>query len=236
MKSPAAWSKSMALLASLAVAGCPMPVQGATIASWNLYTTDGGATNPATYNTYSSTTGTGSVAPGITNADITRNGSLTYSSASFGFNSAAWDGNAAENIGVGFTVNSGGPWDVTDFIFGIRSSATGPGPINVSVSVDGGPSTLFTTLNATTSYVGYDLHLNDTVNSSLVVQFSAAGTNTTGGADRRYRDHPPRQFQRYGRCDKLRAIQRLPSARAGIAWAGSNWRAGVLAYRRRRAG
>jgi hypothetical protein len=37
-------------------------------------------------------------------------------------------------------------------------------------------------LNATTSYVGYDLHLNETVSSSLTVEFVAAGTNTTGGA------------------------------------------------------
>ena len=54
--------------------------------------------------------------------------------------------------------------------------------MDVYTSVDGGPLTLFTVLNSTTSYVGYDLNLNETVTSSLNVELVAAGTSTTGGA------------------------------------------------------
>ena len=78
-----------------------------------------------------------STASGVVGAPIERNAALTGAAGNEGYWSSGWN-NSTAAVTLGFTV-SGGPWDVSEFKFGSRSTATGPGSIDVLFAVDGGP-------------------------------------------------------------------------------------------------
>jgi hypothetical protein len=123
------------------------------------------------------------VAPDVTALDITRGPGLTPNAASNSINSRGWDDLSPDDyVQLGFTTAV--PFDVDRLILATRSSGTGPGFIDVDVSVDGGAFTTVTTLTQPdATFVNSIIDLDLTVTSSLVVRFFAAnGTAANGGA------------------------------------------------------
>ena len=122
-------------------------------------------------------------APGITGLPITRGAGLNVETGANSLNSASWNSlSADEFVQLGFNVTSGGPYFIDQFFLASRSSGTGPGFVNVNVSIDGGAFFTLTTLtqgNAT--FLNSVLNINQTVNSSLVVQFRAANNTSANG-------------------------------------------------------
>lgn len=132
------------------------------------------ATQPATF-----------TASGLTALAISRGAGLNAVAANNSFNSSGWNSlGATDYVELGFTV-TGEPVFVDDFILATRSSNTGPGTIDVQVSIDGGAFTSLTTITQAPgeSFKNLVLDVNLVANSSFVVRFfSANGIAANGGA------------------------------------------------------
>ena len=76
--------------------------------------------------------------------NTTRNGGLVEEDATNGFNSAGWD-TPGGYVAFGFTVTSGREAEMSSLMLSTRSSATGPGSMDLLPSVDGGAFTTFQT-------------------------------------------------------------------------------------------
>jgi MYXO-CTERM domain-containing protein len=156
-----------------------------TIAGWNFSdTASGGANNLAAT----------VVATGIT-ATVTRNGTVVNGSATatYTYDSKGWQSSdTPNNVQVGVTVTSGGPWDVTDLLFSAFRSGTGPNVVDVYYSADGGALTLVQKLTPITTSSGpsatnYDLALNVAISSSLYVYFVADASGLASGSSGTFR-------------------------------------------------
>jgi hypothetical protein len=136
------------------------------------------------------------MASGVVGTPITRSSGLSDVGGSLNsFNSSGWN-TAGQFVDLGFTLARGTTAIVNEFIFASRSSATGPGTMNVVFSVDGGPPITETTLiqpdptgRADNGFVNTDLTFAPiTVHSSLDVRFQlppgalAANGGTIGSA------------------------------------------------------
>lgn len=129
------------------------------------------------------------VATNISGLNITRGAGLGPIAGAGSFNSNNWDdGTADEFVQLGFTVTAGEPWFVETIRMGTRSSATGPGFINVLASVDGGAFFLVDTLvQPNGSFINPIVDINETVATSLLLRFVrannvAADGGTIGGS------------------------------------------------------
>ena len=129
-----------------------------------------------------------SVAPTFTLAgsigdSLIRGAGLTGASSSNSFNSAGWDDLSADDyIQFGFQVAAGYTANVDQLIFATRSSGTGPGFVDVSYSIDGANFVTLTTLaQQGTNYLNSVLDLNQVIQSSLVIRFTAANDTTANG-------------------------------------------------------
>ena len=144
-----------------------------SLAEWSLAGKLGTeASDPATF-----------TASGITADNLVRGPGLTGFAGANSMNSASWSVPLAADdfVSLGFHV-TGSPVLVQDFFLGTRSSATGPGFINVDISIDGGPFTTFTTLTQpSATFINPHLVLNQVVHSSLAVEFRAANTTAANG-------------------------------------------------------
>jgi len=168
-----AFAASIAVVAASIFAGSS--AKASTIASWDFTTNGSGFANGTT---------AGTTASGVTSAVITRNGGVVVNTASYSFDSSGFVANStAANVQVGF--NTSTAYNVTDLKFSAFSSNSGPGAVDVYASVNGGAATFVQTLTVTTtsgtSATNYDITLNDTVNTSLQVYFSAHGTTSANG-------------------------------------------------------
>jgi hypothetical protein len=84
--------------------------------------------------------------PGVTGIAVTRGAGLTPVSASFAINSSGWNTLAANDFyQFGFTTTI--PYAVSELTVGLRSSATGPGFVDLLYSKDGGAFTSLTPPN-----------------------------------------------------------------------------------------
>jgi hypothetical protein len=75
---------------------------------------------------------------GVTDVPVTRGSAVTPASASFSINSSGWFstlGNANANYQFGFTTTQG--YHLTSMTLGLRSSATGPGLIDLQYQANG---------------------------------------------------------------------------------------------------
>ena len=82
-------------------------------------------------------------ATGVSGVDLTRGSGLTLAMGVNSMNSSNWVGPAANDFyRLGFDLQSGYTATVDEFSAAFRSSATGPGFVNVLYSADGGPETL----------------------------------------------------------------------------------------------
>lgn len=124
-------------------------------------------------------------AVGASGVNLARGPGLTPSDGNNSMNSSGWVGPAADDFySLGFDVIAGSRFLVTDLTFATRSSATGPGFVNVLYAVDGGPETLITTLtqgNATFLNSQLTLTAAVTVQSSFRVLFRAANNTAANG-------------------------------------------------------
>ena len=119
------------------------------------------------------------MATGVTGLDITRSSLLSPSPASNNFGSSGWT-NPAQYVQLGFDTTE--TWNVDTLRLATRSSGTGPGFMNVNVSVDGGAFTTIATITQSgTLYNDQYLPVNEVVHSSLVVQFAPANTTSANG-------------------------------------------------------
>jgi hypothetical protein len=111
---------------------CPAPGFAGLIVQYELANQPGNqASSPATF-----------TAPGVTALDLTRGSGLTPNAGANSLNSAGWnDLSANDFVQLGFNV-TGAPWHVDQFLLATRSSATGPGFVNVQLSADGGAFTI----------------------------------------------------------------------------------------------
>jgi hypothetical protein len=77
-------------------------------------------------------------ATGVAGLDLTRGSGLTPSAASNGFSASGWDDLSSNDFfSFGFNVQAGFSATVNELLIATRSSATGPGFMNVLVSKDG---------------------------------------------------------------------------------------------------
>jgi len=119
------------------------------------------------------------MAAGVTADDITRSSLLVPTSGAGNYNSSGWN-NAGQYVQLGFTTT--GEWDVTSLLLATRSSATGPGLMNVNASVDGGAfMTVGQIVQPSATYVDLLLSLSLVVDSSLVIQLTPANTTAANG-------------------------------------------------------
>jgi hypothetical protein len=97
-------------------------------------------------------------APGITGVSIMRNSSLAdVSGTTNSFNSMGWN-TGTGIVSLGFNVTGSEYVTLDQFIFADRSSATGPGSMDVLFSVDGGAFVKYdTTIQPSATYVDTDL-------------------------------------------------------------------------------
>ncbi|MFO0959325.1 MAG: hypothetical protein U0800_18150 [Isosphaeraceae bacterium] len=131
------------------------------------------ASNPATF-----------AAAGITGADLVRGPGLTGNAGANSMNTAGWSTAADDYIRFGFTVTSGAGFTITDLVIATRSSATGPGLMNVLYSVDGGAETLLTTLTQPNAlFLDAALTLPSVaVSSSFAIILRAANNTAANGS------------------------------------------------------
>jgi hypothetical protein len=80
-------------------------------------------------------------AAGVTGIDVTRGPGLTPISASFALNSSGWDNLTAGDRFYQFGFTTTIPYAVSQLTVGLRSSATGPGFVDLLYSKDGGAFT-----------------------------------------------------------------------------------------------
>lgn len=127
-------------------------------------------------------------ATGVSGLAMTRGSGLNASNANNTFTSTGWNSldPTIDYVQFGFNVNSGYVANVDQFFIATRTSGTGPGSVNINISVDGGAFTTVKTLAQTTdTYVNTLLNLNLTVTSSLVIRFVVNTANpvaANGGA------------------------------------------------------
>jgi hypothetical protein len=123
-------------------------------------------------------------AVGVTGVDLTRGSGLTPSPASNGFSASGWDDlGANDSFSFGFNVQPGRSVTVNELFIATRSSATGPGFINVLVAKDGGPETLLATLTQPNAqFLDEDLKFTAfSVTTSLRVLLRAANNTSANG-------------------------------------------------------
>lgn len=163
--------RCLAAVAAVLVSAAVAPA--GPIVQYDLFGVPGeSASGPATFS-----------APGVTALPITRGAGLSPNAASNSINSAGFNDLAADDfVQLGFTTTT--PFAVDQLILATRSSGTGPGFVDVDVSVDGGVFTTIATLTQPNAqFLNSILEVDRTVTSSLVVRFSAAnGTAANGGA------------------------------------------------------
>jgi len=163
------------LLQGLAVAAlllCSTTASAGLIVQYELAGAPGDqASSPATF-----------TAAGITALPITRGTGLTPNIGNNSLNSAGWnDLSANDFVQLGFNV-TGAPWHVDQLFLATRSSATGPGFVNVNLSIDGGAFfTLITLTQGNATFLDAILDVNQTVHTSLVVRFVAANSTAANG-------------------------------------------------------
>jgi hypothetical protein len=88
-----------------------------------------------------------SVAPGALGVDLARGPGLTPSVGNNSMNSSGWVGPATDDFySFGFDLTPNTTAVVQSLRFATRSSATGPGFVNVLYAADGGPETLIATV------------------------------------------------------------------------------------------
>jgi hypothetical protein len=90
------------------------------------------------------------VTPGLTGANFIESNVLTSSAGVNSMNSSGWN-LANANYSFGFTIQAGKVVTVDQIILASRSSATGPGFINLLASVDGGAATTVATITQTST-------------------------------------------------------------------------------------
>ena len=127
---------------------------------------------------------------GVTGVNVTRGAGLTPASSSFSINSSGWDDLAANDYyQFGFTTTK--QYDVQTLTVGLRSSATGPGFINLLYSKDGGSFMTLASVSpiplSGTDYnnLSADLSPIGLVNSSLIFRLMVDPNNAVsanGGA------------------------------------------------------
>jgi hypothetical protein len=122
--------------------------------------------------------------PGIIGSSITRSSGLSdVPSSTHSFNSSGWDA-AGQFVDLGLTVSAGYIGILSEFKFASRSSATGPGSMDVDVSVNGGAfSTLATIVQPSATFVDSDLIFAPiTVTSTLDIRFEVTpGSSAANG-------------------------------------------------------
>ncbi|MDG3007602.1 PEP-CTERM sorting domain-containing protein [Paludisphaera mucosa] len=108
----------------------------------------------------------------VAGMQLVRGGGLLPNTAGNSFNSRGWNTLATDDyVELGFTVDAGYVATVDQFIVATRSSSTGPGSVDVNVSVDGGAfQTLATFLQVTDTFKNSIVDLGLTVHSSLVLR------------------------------------------------------------------
>jgi hypothetical protein len=122
------------------------------------------------------------VASGLTGNNFTESSVLTTSAGVNSMNSSGWN-LANANYSFGFTIQPGKVVTVDQIILTSRSSATGPGFINLLASVDGGAATTVATITQTsTNFNDEFLAITPvTAKSSLTFFFVAANQTSAGG-------------------------------------------------------
>lgn len=164
------------LLAALIATGllCST-VARASLVEWDLTGVGIGAdpTFPATF-----------AAPGVTGLDITRY-LVKPNAADNSFNSTGWVDASHNLVGgyvqLGFDL-TGVAQFVNTFQFATRSSATGPGLMDVNVSIDGGAfQTISQIVQPSATYVDLVLDIDKVVHNSLAVQFAADNNTAANG-------------------------------------------------------
>ncbi len=126
-----------------------------------------------------------SEATGITGDNITNNGGVLELDATNSFSLSGWD-TPGVYIALGSTVASGYKAEISSLMLSTRSSATGPGSMDLLLSVDGGAFTTFQTIVQPGVECGdEDLTFAPIdVKSSAVFKFmvTPGATATNGGA------------------------------------------------------
>jgi hypothetical protein len=124
------------------------------------------------------------VATGLTGLQFTESAGLTPSAGDNSMNSSGWN-QANVNYSFGFTIQPGQEVTVDQIVLTSRSSATGPGFINLEASVDGAAPTVVASITQS------DTNFNDemlaitpvTATSSLTFFFVTANqTSAEGGS------------------------------------------------------
>lgn len=131
-------------------------------------------------------------APGVTNIAVTRGSALTAASASFAINSSGWFstlGNPNANYEFGFTTTQ--PYDLSSMTLGLRSSATGPGLIDLQYQANGSSTWVqlaqYTLPGTNFDNITQSLSALPTITSGVLFQLiadpasGAAGTGATFG-------------------------------------------------------
>ena len=114
--------------------------------------------------------GTFNAATGVTGIDVTRGSAVVPTSASYSINSSGWFstvGNPNANYEFGFTTSQA--YDVDQLTVGLRSSATGPGLVDLQYQLNGS-STWVQLQQFTMMGTAYD---------NAVVNLSSIGTVTS---------------------------------------------------------
>jgi hypothetical protein len=120
------------------------------------------------------------MATGVTADDISRSTGLVPNAGANNYNSANWS--LGQFVQLGITTTS--EWDVTSLLLATRSSATGPGLMDVNASVDGGAFTRVGQITQpSASYVDQLLTFSSVldVHSSLVIQLTPDNNTAANG-------------------------------------------------------
>ena len=131
-----------------------------------------------------------STVPGVSGIDILRNSVLSdVSGTTNSFNSSGWNSGTGI-VSLAFNITASEAVTLNQFEFGDRSSATGPGSMNVLFSVDGGAFVNYdTVIQPSALYVDTDLtfapitiHHNLTIDFVVTPGASAANGGAIGSA------------------------------------------------------
>jgi hypothetical protein len=122
------------------------------------------------------------VTAGLTGVDFTASPALTASAGVNSMNSSGWNLDNV-NYSFGFTIQPGEEVTVDQIILTSRSSATGPGFINLEASVDGAAPTVVASITQSdTSFNDETLPITPvTATSSLTFFFVAANQTSANG-------------------------------------------------------
>jgi hypothetical protein len=122
------------------------------------------------------------VASGLTGNNVTESAVLTPSAGNNSMNSSGWN-LAGANYSLGFAIQPGSAVTVDQLILTSRSSATGPGFIDVEASVDGGAfHTVATITQTSTNFNDEFLAITPvTATKSLTFEFVAANQTSAAG-------------------------------------------------------